>query len=213
MFFQNHFNAEIITPPYLLDNSGNLLPRPIIQSYSSTALPYRNQTAIQLGGHIGVEMDTFQAHTFALVRLGAVTHSTNIDQRRVPLQIASQNGTAFVLDIPHNTNIVLPGSYFLFAMNEKGVPSIGVYLLREPSVPEKRDVVYPTPPPKKVESISVAGKEDSLVVLENRNSEAFMVTWTVPLALLLTLVIAKYLRRPRPAAKVLSQEFEDCDEV
>lgn len=162
-----------------------------------------------------MEMDTSQAHTFALVRLGAVTHSTNIDQRRVPLQITSQNGTEFVLDVPNNTNIVLPGSYFLFAMNENGVPSVGVYFLREPRIPDKRNIVYPTPPPKKTQDISIGGKENSLVVLGNHNSKALTVTWMVSLALLLTLVIAKYLRPPRLLNKILRQEDEDYvhDEV
>jgi galactose oxidase len=112
----NHQDFEILTPPYMLNANGSLATRPSIQSSPTTA---------NAGNVITVTMDTAGSHTFALIKASAVTHSVNNDQRRVPLEIASQNGSTFSLQIPSNTNVILPGFYFLFAMNADGVPSVG----------------------------------------------------------------------------------------
>lgn len=111
----NHQDFEILTPPYLYDASGNLATRPVIQS---------NPTSAKAGNTITVTMNTNQAHTFALVRTSAVTHSVNTDQRRIPLPVASKAGSSFSLKIPSNQNIALTGIYYLFAMNADGVPSV-----------------------------------------------------------------------------------------
>ena len=58
----------------------------------------------------------------ALVRLGAVTHSNNMEQRYVPLSFtAAQQPDR---DRPANTNIAPPGYYMLFIVNSAGVPSV-----------------------------------------------------------------------------------------
>lgn len=70
-----------------------------------------------------------QNHTFALVRLSAVTHNVNTDLRRIPLNVLSQRGEAqFRLRIPGNPAVVPPGNYFLFAMDRTGVPSVATTL-------------------------------------------------------------------------------------
>mmetsp|Transcript_13545 Transcript_13545/g.19878 ORF Transcript_13545/g.19878 Transcript_13545/m.19878 type:complete len:128 (-) Transcript_13545:511-894(-) len=69
-------------------------------------------------------MDTTGPHTFSLIlRLGASTHTTNNDNRRVPIQVAFQNGATSTLNVPQNENILIPGSYYFFAMNSDGVPT------------------------------------------------------------------------------------------
>jgi galactose oxidase len=112
----NHRDFEILTPPYLLNANGTPAIRPVIQSSPTTA---------NAGDAITVTLDTDGSHTFALIKASAVTHSVNNDQRRVPLDVASQSGTTFSIQIPSSTNVVLPGFYFLFAMNVNGVPSVG----------------------------------------------------------------------------------------
>lgn len=62
--------------------------------------------------------------TFSLVRLSSVTHSTNTDQRRVPLAVAGSSGTTYRLTLPNDPGILLPGTWMLFAMDEAGVPSV-----------------------------------------------------------------------------------------
>lgn len=112
----NRPDAEILTPPYLLDASGNpVASRPIIVDAP---------TNVDVGETFLVEMDSSADHTFAFVRLSAVTHSTNNDQRRIPLEVANDQTGVFELQVPNNSAVALPGTYFLFAMNAAGVPSV-----------------------------------------------------------------------------------------
>ncbi len=111
----NHTNVEILTPPYLLNDDGTLATRPIIKSAPA---------ASKAGESIKVVMDTNGLHTFSLMRLGATTHTVNNDQRRVPLEVTNLTNNEFTLALPANTSVLLPGNYFLFALNQKGVPSV-----------------------------------------------------------------------------------------
>src|SRR5262249_54382066 len=112
----NHMNAEIFSPPYLFNSCGSLATRPNFISVPTSANPGTTIT-VKTGG--GPNM------TFALVRMGATTHTVNNDQRRVPLSIASKSGSTFVLSVPSDAGIALPGYYMLFAINPNGVPSVG----------------------------------------------------------------------------------------
>lgn len=110
----NHPDVEIFTPPYLLNADGTDATRPVLSGVPNSVSP---------GESITVEMDTNANHTFALVRTSAVTHSVNNDERRIPVQVSAQAGTQFTLDIHSNPAVLIPGSYYLFAMNAQGVPS------------------------------------------------------------------------------------------
>lgn len=109
----NHTDAEIFTPPYLLNANGTLAPRPTIISAPSSAT---------FGSTITVTTDTAVTR-FALVRMSAVTHSVNNDQRRIPLAIVGGNAAGYTLTIPADRGVVLPGNYMLFALNSAGRPS------------------------------------------------------------------------------------------
>ena len=110
----NHPDAEILTPPYLLNANGTLAPRPAITSAPA---------GTTFGNTISVKTDTAVTR-FALVRMSAVTHSINNDQRRIPLTIGGGNNTAgYLLTIPSDPGVVLPGNYMLFALNAAGRPS------------------------------------------------------------------------------------------
>jgi len=115
----NHFNTEILTPPYLLNANGTAATRPVIATAPATAL---------LGTNIAVTTNS-PVVSFALMRLSSTTHTVNNDQRRIPLQFASSNGVSYSLAIPSNPGIVLPGYYWLFALNAQGVPSVGAVIL------------------------------------------------------------------------------------
>jgi galactose oxidase len=115
----NHFNTEILTPPYLLNANGTLATRPVISTAPATAV---------LGSDIAVTTNTPVA-SFVLMRLSSTTHTVNNDQRRIPLQFAAAYGTSYSLQIPANPGIVLPGYYWLFALNAQGVPSVGSVVL------------------------------------------------------------------------------------
>ncbi|EEC46036.1 predicted protein [Phaeodactylum tricornutum CCAP 1055/1] len=112
----NHQDAEILTPPYLLNGDGSLKTRPVIESSPSRIVP---------GETITVSVDRSGSHNFVLMRISAVTHSVNNDQRRIPLTIVGGDNNSFQLIAPDNYNVTVPGTYFLFAMNADGVPSVG----------------------------------------------------------------------------------------
>jgi len=110
----NHPDAEILTPPYLLNADGTLAPRPAIVSVPVSAKP---------GWTITVTTNA-SVTAFALLRMTAATHGINNDQRRIPLPIGGGNNTAgYKLAIPADPGVALPGNYMLFALNSTGRPS------------------------------------------------------------------------------------------
>ncbi|HJW67505.1 MAG TPA: galactose oxidase-like domain-containing protein, partial [Gaiellaceae bacterium] len=108
-------NAQIFSPPYLFQADGTLAPRPSIDS-APAATSY------------GAAMDIGTAtpgsiQEVALVRLGAVTHSNNMEQRYIPLTFITGT-TGLTATAPANANIAPPGFYMLFIIDANGVPSV-----------------------------------------------------------------------------------------
>lgn len=115
---QNHLDAEILTPPYLLTASGAPAARPVIQSAPASATL---GTSIKVTASGGVT-------SFVAMRLSATTHTVNNDQRRVPLQTIATGPNAFQVLLPADPGIALPGNYMLFGLTAAGVPSVSVPL-------------------------------------------------------------------------------------
>ena len=116
----NHFNAQIFTPPYLLDISNKPAARPsIVNSEPPERIP--------IGSTITVTVDK-EVSAFSLMRAAGATHSINTDQRRVPLKMTKQASSSggkigYKVDVPNNPGAVIPGWWMLFAIGEDGVPS------------------------------------------------------------------------------------------
>jgi galactose oxidase len=110
----NHPDGQIFSPPYLLNADGTARVRPVINTAPATTTT---------GSTITVTTDT-TALKFALVRMTAVTHGVNNDQRRIPLTPATVNGTTYTLQLPSDKGVVLPGNYMLFALDANGTPSV-----------------------------------------------------------------------------------------
>jgi hypothetical protein len=110
-------NAEIFSPPYLFakDGSGALAPRPTLAAAPGTVTEGTQFTVLT--------PDAASIAKVALVRLGAVTHSNNMEQRYVPVAFTAATGTLTVT-APANVNIAPPGYYMLFIVNSAGVPSV-----------------------------------------------------------------------------------------
>jgi hypothetical protein len=108
-------NAEIFTPPYLYkkDGSGQLAPRPEVTAAPAT-VDYGTAFSIQTPNTIS---------KVGLMRLGAVTHSVDMDQRYVPLAFTAGAGGLTVTG-PANANVAPPGPYMLFVVDSAGVPSV-----------------------------------------------------------------------------------------
>ncbi|MEZ4287380.1 MAG: DUF1929 domain-containing protein [Polyangiales bacterium] len=63
---------------------------------------------------------------FNMIRLSGTTHAVNSDARFVPVEFeVAANGTDYTLFMNDNPNVLIPGFYWIFALNGKGVPSIG----------------------------------------------------------------------------------------
>src|SRR3954451_11746882 len=110
-------NAEVFTPPYLFkhDGSGELAPRPVVES-APAGVAYG--TAFDVG-----TPDAASIRKLALIRLGAVTHSVNMEQRYVPLTFTAGSASLTATG-PANANVAPPGMYMLVAVDANGVPSV-----------------------------------------------------------------------------------------
>ena len=110
----DHADGQIFSPPYLFASNGGPATRPVINAISSTSP--------RVGSTISVTMSNSNAATFALLRIGSVTHSINSDQRRVPVT-ATRSGSTFSIRLPSDSGILIPGHYYVFALSPEGVPS------------------------------------------------------------------------------------------
>lgn len=106
--------AELFTPPYLLRG-----PRPGITS-APGSLPYGGTA--QIG-----TPDAGRVTAVALVRLPAVTHAFDQNQRFVPLTFVRSAGGLRV-DTPLSGAIAPPGHYMLFLVDGDGIPSVATII-------------------------------------------------------------------------------------
>lgn len=108
-------NAEIFSPPYLFSSGDTLAVRPVITSSPET---------MDYGVNYPVSTDQTNLISKAhLIKLGAVTHSQNQDQRLVPLTF-SRSADVLQISAPASRNIAPPGHYMLIVVNNSGVPSV-----------------------------------------------------------------------------------------
>lgn len=103
--------GEIFRPPYLFRGGG----RPVIDSVPAE-VGYASPFAVRT-------QDATDIRSVVLVRPGSVTHSFNMDQRLVELEITGRTGGRLEVEGPPNPNIAPPGHYMLFLLGEDGVPS------------------------------------------------------------------------------------------
>jgi hypothetical protein len=71
--------------------------------------------------------DAARIATVSFLRLGAVTHAFNENQRFLQLPFATGSGTLTV-QAPANANLAPPGYYMLFILDTNGVPSVAATL-------------------------------------------------------------------------------------
>jgi hypothetical protein len=131
----NHPNGEIFEPPYLFNPNGSTAKRPEIGGLgagASTNPDVAGSYKLTYGSTFNVTMtglgDGSQISKFSMIKLSAVTHSINTDVRYLEYSPAKGNmsgsGSSYTLTTTGNKNVLTPGYYFLFALNDKGVPSV-----------------------------------------------------------------------------------------
>jgi Domain of unknown function (DUF1929)/Bacterial Ig-like domain (group 2) len=118
-------NAQIFTPPYLFTTDGQLATRPEILEAPSK-LGYDQALTVRVS-------QPDQISKACLIRLGSVTHAFNFGQRYVKLEVQNVAGK-LEMRSPSNANLAPPGFYYLFVLDQNGVPSIAktVRLTNEP---------------------------------------------------------------------------------
>ena len=120
----NHLDAQVFTPPYLLDAKSKPVPRPqIVKTNPANSVAIGKKITVQTREEVG---------GFTLMRAGSATHSINTDQRRVPLKTRRTDndgdGVSYIVYIPADTGVMIPGAWMLFAISEDGVPSHGTVM-------------------------------------------------------------------------------------
>ena len=106
----DQLSSEIYSPPYLFNGA-----RPVISSVPGT---------IQIAATFTViTPDALQISSVALIRLGAVTHAFDQNQRYVPLTFQQAPG-GLTVHSPSSANLAPRGHYMLFIVNSNGVPSV-----------------------------------------------------------------------------------------
>jgi len=117
----NHYDGQIFTPPYLLNDLGELRPRPRF----ATNPPKR----ASVGSTITFRT-TDRISSASLIRLCSTSHTVNTDQRRVPLSLYRLWLTnTYSVRLPTDPGILIPGPWMLFVMDKDGVPSIAQFIM------------------------------------------------------------------------------------
>ena len=111
----NHLDGQIFSPPYLFDSDGNPAVRPTLGAAPVQIVAGQQST-------VSASADVVR---FNMVRLSATTHHLNTDQRLVPVAAQNNGDGTFALTFNANPNVLIPGNYWLFAVNTNGTPSIG----------------------------------------------------------------------------------------
>jgi hypothetical protein len=110
----DQLSSETYSPPYLFKGT-----RPTISSAPATAT---------YGGTLVVQTpDAARITAVSLLRLGAVTHAFNQNQRFLQLPFVTVSGAVNV-QAPANANLAPPGYYMLFILDTNGVPSVAATL-------------------------------------------------------------------------------------
>ena len=111
----NHFDGQIFRPPYLFSANGFPATQPKITAISATS--------VRVGATITVTMDS-AITGFSLIRGGSATHTVDTDQRRIPLTPTRVGDNSYIVTVPGDPGIALPGQWMLFAISGAGVPSV-----------------------------------------------------------------------------------------
>lgn len=116
----NHFDAQIFTPQYLLNDDGTAATRPTIKSVGAKTIDVGGTLTFTTGSAI---------KSASFIRYGSATHSLNTDQRRVPLTLKSAGTNSYSTVLPTDPGILIPGYWMLFVLNANGVPSVAATIM------------------------------------------------------------------------------------
>ncbi len=128
----DHPNSQIYTPPYLFNADGT----PVTSRPQITSSP----SIVSYGQKITVSA-TSGTTKFTMIRMSSTTHALNSDSRFLNVPFTSPSDGQYILSLHTNPNIMSPGYWMLFALNDQGVPSIAkVIQVRTTNSPEIQNI-------------------------------------------------------------------------
>ena len=109
----NHQDAQIFTPPYLFNADGTLATRPVIDS---SPVAVRNGENITVTGTAGMTK-------FSAIKMSSTTHGVDSDVRYLSIPFTESIAGTYDLTMHSNINVMTPGYWMVFGVNDQGVPS------------------------------------------------------------------------------------------
>lgn len=113
----NELRVEIFRPPYLFRSDRH----PVI-SKSPKEVTYDQTFEIEIGGSVD------DIRSVAMMRPSSTTHCLNPEQRYIGLAFSKVNPNTLAATVPANRNVLPPGYYMLFILNEEDTPCIAPFL-------------------------------------------------------------------------------------
>ena len=115
-----NINAEIFSPPYLFAADGTSAKR--LRIVNAPAVSDHGKT---IAVKYAIASGQQKVARATLIRLGSATHSFNMEQRFIELNLQQTEPDQVSVRLPVSANIALPGFYMLFLLDDKNVPSEG----------------------------------------------------------------------------------------
>jgi YVTN family beta-propeller protein len=110
----DHQNGQVYSPSYLFNADGSDAIRPQILQAPDT---------IKNGQRFTLESDSV-IKKFSFIKMSSTTHAINTDLRFLKAEFSRDNNGQYTITAHANKNILTPGFWMLFALNENNVPSI-----------------------------------------------------------------------------------------
>ena len=130
----DHQDGQIYSPDYLFNSDDSLAARPTIISAPET---------INVGESFTVSA-TAQIQKFTLIKLSSTTHAVNTDLRFLSISFTETGSEQYQLNAHANENVLTPGYWMLFALDQNGTPSVAkVVRVNRPSIgPPGGNITY-----------------------------------------------------------------------
>ncbi len=110
----DHPDSQVYSPAYLFNGDGSLAVRPTISSAPDE---------VYYGDSISVSATPAIAK-FTMIKISATTHNLNSDLRFLNVPYTTVNSGSYRLSIHSNADVLTPGNWMLFAIDQQGVPSV-----------------------------------------------------------------------------------------
>jgi hypothetical protein len=118
-----YYHAQVSSPPYDKGGAGPPGRKARFDSGNPTSMPYGSQTIFQLADDPAAGLWEFE-----LIRPGSMTHTVDFDQRMVILAHQDLGGGAYQVTAPASADLAPPGWYMLFAVSNRGIPSLAHFV-------------------------------------------------------------------------------------